>query len=262
MDENIILKLKKDSITRMLKQGEREDGRKFDEYRKIEIIEGYVPKAEGSALVKLGETQVLVGVKMDIGTPYPDHEKEGNMVTNSELVPIASPLYYSGPPSPESIEFARVVDRGIRESGAIDFEKMCIVEGEKVWTALIDLHVLDFDGNFFDAATIGAVKALWNTRLPKYDEEKERLIKEETQGKLPVKYKPMTATFAKIGDSIVLDPSLTEEKVSDAMMVMSIRDDGHLSAAQKMGKGSFTIEEINQMFETAVKATKKIRKLI
>ena len=262
MDEDIVLDLKKNSIIKSLEQGERMDGRKFDEYRKVEVKEGYIPKAEGSALVKLGETQVLVGVKMDIGTPYPDHETEGNMVTNSELVPIASPEYYSGPPTPTAIEFARVVDRGIRESGAIEFDKMCITEGEKVWTALIDLHVLDFDGNFYDAATIGAVKALWNTRLPKYDAEKDMLVKTESKGKLPMKYKPITATFAKIGDSIVLDPSLVEEKVSDAMMLLSIRDDGHLSAAQKMGKGAFTIEEINQMFETAVKATKKIRKLI
>jgi len=262
MNDDILWTVRKKSVLETLKKGEREDGRKFDEIREIEIQEGYVPKAEGSCLVKLGGTQVLVGVKMDVGEPYSDHEKEGNMVTNAELVPIAAPIYYSGPPSPESIELARVVDRGIRESKMIDFEKLCIIEGEKVWTALIDLHVLDFNGNLFDTATIGAIKALWNTKMPKYDKETNNISRQEYEGKVPVQFKPITATFAKIGNAIVIDPSLIEEKVADAKMVISIRDDDHMAAAQKIGKGSFTKQELDQMLETAIKKTKEIRKLI
>ena len=262
MSEDIIWSVKKSAVQEMLKKGQRQDGRKFDEFRKIEIQEGYIPKAEGSCLVKLGDTQILVGVKMTIGTPYPDSENQGNMMTSAELVPIADPEFYSGPPSPKAIEFARVVDRGIRESGMMNFEKLCIVEGEKVWTIMIDLHILDFNGNMFDAASIAAVKALWNTKKPKYDAKKEKLNREETDGKLQVEFKPLTATFVKIGETILLDPTLTEEKVSDAMMTMSIRDDDHLVAAQKSGIGIFTKKEIDEMLEIAIKRTKEIRKLI
>ena len=69
--------IKRDYITKLATQGKRIDGRAFDHYRKIEIETKVVNKAEGSARVKIGNTQVLCGIKMDIGEPFPDTPETG-----------------------------------------------------------------------------------------------------------------------------------------------------------------------------------------
>lgn len=64
----IIPAIKKDYITKLAEQGKRVDGRTFNQYRTIEIETKVVNKAEGSARIKIGNTQVLVGIKMDLGS--------------------------------------------------------------------------------------------------------------------------------------------------------------------------------------------------
>jgi exosome complex component RRP42 len=73
-------------------------------------------------------------------------------------------------PGFEAIELPRLVDRAIRESGMIDFEKLCIKEGELVWTVIIDVYPINDDGNMIDASNIAAVAALHNTFMPEIDE--------------------------------------------------------------------------------------------
>jgi exosome complex component RRP42 len=65
-------------ISDLLRKGERLDGRAFNEYRELEIEANVVPaKAEGSALVRLGDTSVVAGVKVLVGEPYPDTPDQG-----------------------------------------------------------------------------------------------------------------------------------------------------------------------------------------
>ena len=133
----MITEIDKSYIKNLILDGKRTDGRGFKEFRKLDIKRGYAKNAEGSALVTLGNTQVLVGVKMEVGEPYPDSLDEGILMVNAELVPIASPEFETGPPDEYSIELARVVDRGLREGHALDTEKLVIKSGEKVWCIFI-----------------------------------------------------------------------------------------------------------------------------
>ena len=250
--------LKKDYITNLINANKRTDGRAFDEYRNLEVIKGYVnDKAEGSALVKLGETQVLVGVKMDVGEPYPDRPNEGIMATNSELRPGASPNFELGPPRAESIELSRVVDRGIRESGAIKTDEL-FIEEDKVWVVFIDIHILDHLGNLIDAAGIAAISALLDARMPKYEDGE--VIRGEWGGKLPVGRVPIPCTVAKIGNSIISDPSVDEEYAADARLTIATTD--KLNAMQKGGSGTFTKDEIMNAVDLAFKNGDSIRKIV
>src|SRR3989338_8248420 len=147
-------RLTKNRIRDYLSSGKRLDGRSVDEFREILIETGISKKAEGSARVKIGKTEVLVGVKMDVGTPYPDSLDSGNLMVTAELLPLSSPRIELGPPKYDAIEIGRVVDRGIRESKIIELEKLCIKEGEKVWTVFIDIYSLNDDGNLIDEAGI------------------------------------------------------------------------------------------------------------
>jgi exosome complex component RRP42 len=143
--------IRKEYLISLARDGKREDGRGLDEYRPLSIQIDVVDKAEGSALVSLGGTKIMAGIKMDVGEPYPDTPDEGVMITGAELIPMAAPDFEAGPPGEEAVEVARVVDRGIRESKAIDTKALCVKKGELVRLAFVDLHVIDYDGNLIDS---------------------------------------------------------------------------------------------------------------
>lgn len=250
--KDVVSELLRDHIYKMAASGKRVDGRAPEEYREIKVLKGYAKNAEGSARVNLGETEVLVGVKMILGEPYPDRPKEGSIVTTMELIPMASPTFEAGPPREKAIELARVVDRGIRESKAIDLGKLCIIEGEKVWIVFIDVHVLDYGGNLFDASSFGALAALTNAVVPA----------SKTNGEdypLEVEHHPISITATKIKDVIVFDASLDEDRVADARLTIATDENGHIRAMQKGLKGSFTLDEVDYVVKTARKLADEIR---
>ncbi|MEM4542135.1 MAG: exosome complex component Rrp42, partial [Desulfurococcaceae archaeon] len=126
-------KLYVEQLVKSLKRGERVDGRGLLDYRPISVILNPIEKSEGSALVKLGKTQIIAGVKLDIGAPYPDRPSEGVLQVHAEFVPLASPSFEPGPPDENAIELARVIDRSLREPRVLDLEKLIIEPGKLAW---------------------------------------------------------------------------------------------------------------------------------
>ncbi|MCX6695857.1 MAG: exosome complex protein Rrp42 [Candidatus Altiarchaeota archaeon] len=250
--------LKKDYIIKLIETGAREDGRGFEDTRPLEITKGYAKdKAPGSAMVKLGDTTVIVGVSMDVGEPYSDAPKSGIMSVTAEFRPMASPTFESGPPREDAIELSRVVDRGIRESGAIDVEKL-FIEEEKVWAVFIDIHIIDYSGNLIDAAGLAAISALLDARMPKYEDDK--VVRGEWSGKLPITCTPIPITFAKIRDKILIDPTLDEEYAMDARLTIGTTDT--VNAMQKGGHGKLTQEEVERMVDLAFEKAPALRKKV
>ncbi|MEM4271438.1 MAG: exosome complex protein Rrp42 [Candidatus Pacearchaeota archaeon] len=250
-------KLTKKRIQEYLKTGKRFDSRGLLDFRKIEIETGVIKNAEGSARVKFGDSDLIVGVKLDISEPFPDSEEEGVLITNAEFLPLASPRFELGPPQIDAIELARIVDRGLRESGFIDFEKLCIKKGEKVWSIFVDIYPLNADGNLIDIAALGAIVALKTARFPKYDEKNEKVIYgEHTEKKLPLSNKiPLTITFYKIGKNIIIDPVEEEEESSEGRISIAVSKDKEylIHAIQKGGGCAFTEEEIGAIIDNAIK---------
>src|SRR3989344_1544929 len=160
-------------ISEYLKSDKRFDGRKTDEFRDLIIEKDVSNKAEGSVRIKLGKTEVIVGIKADVAEPYPDSPDKGNLMVTAELLPLSSSRFELGPPKFDTIELGRIIDRGIRESGIIDVKKLVIKEGEKVWAIFIDIYSINDDGNLLDAAGIGALAALKLAKLPKYNVKEE-----------------------------------------------------------------------------------------
>ena len=252
-------------IHNLLGKDKRLDGRKLDEFRKIEVEYGISSKAaEGSARVRIGDTEVVAGIKMEVGKPYPDHPDKGTIMVGVELLPLSSPEFESGPPSIKSIELARsVVDRGIRESGALDFKKLCIKTGEKMWMVVIDVYSVDDFGNLADAMGLAALAALQDAKFPKYDEKKDKISYEEkTKKKLVLNELPIPVTVIKIKDKFLVDPSIEEEKVMDARLTVTTTENGKLCALQKGGDGVLSQKDIETMVDISVKKGKELRKLI
>jgi len=249
---NIIPEITRECITDLINNDQREDGRALDEYRDITIETNVISKAEGSARVKIGNSQVIVGIKPTIGEPFPDTPDVGVLMTNGELLPMADPGFEPGPPSETSVELARVVDRGIRESEMVDLEKLCIAPGKKVWMLFIDLHIIDYDGNLFDTATLAVMSALTTTKLPIAKMEgDEVVIDEDATMELPIRDREAMCTFVKIGEKMVLDPALQEESILDARLSIGITEGGRICAMQKGGDKPLTREDILVSVKTA-----------
>lgn len=242
-------------------QSKRIDGRKFDEYRNIEIEYGISPKSsDGSARVKIGDTEVLAGVKIELGTPFPDKPNEGSIMVNVELIPLSSPLFESGPPSIDAIELARVTDRGLRESKALDFKKLCVREGEKVWLVFIDIYPINAAGNLFDACYLAALAAIKDAHFPVLNEDDKINYKEKGKEKLPLTKLPISCTVWKIGKEFLVDPLQEEEAAADARMSIVFMEDGRICAMQKGGSVALKTEDISTMVDIAEEKTKEIRR--
>jgi exosome complex component RRP42 len=253
-----ISSVKGEYLRELLNKGIREEFRGLYDFRPIRIAQGVIPHAEGSAQVDLGYTKILVGVKLDIGEPMQDKPNEGVLMTSAELLPLASADYESGPPSPESIELARVVDRGIRAANVIDLESL-FIEKEKVWNLFVDIYVLNYDGNLFDASMLAAVSSLTNTRMPR--EENDEVIREGKLGKVKVNNTVTSCTYAKIGGKIILDPSSAEESIMDARVTIA-NDEECIRAMQKGLSGAFSYDEIDGLIDRSFEKSKELRALI
>ncbi|MDD5133519.1 MAG: exosome complex protein Rrp42 [Candidatus Nanoarchaeia archaeon] len=250
----------KSHVHTLAEKGFRLDNRKFDEYRPVKVEYSPLENAEGSARVTMGKTVVLAGVKMEVGTPFPDTPDDGVLMVNSELLPLANPDFESGPPSIEAIELSRVVDRGIRESGTIDTKKLCIKKGEKVWMVLLDIYPMNDDGNLFDAAALAGIAALQDAKLPEYKDEKVDYTKKTSKG-IPLSKVPVECTVVKIDNHLFIDPSREEEKAADARLTIATIGK-QLCAMQKGGDQALTDKEIEEMVDLAVKKTEELRKLL
>jgi len=263
--EYVIPKLRSDVVISMISKGVRVSGRRVDEYRPITIVKDYVPNANGSALVKLGNTQVIVGVKLEVGTPFPDTPDEGNLIVNAEFVPAASPVFEPGPPDENAIELARVIDRGIREAKAIDLSKLAIVPGKRVWNVWVDIYVLDHDGNLIDASSIGTLAALMTTKVPKveFKEGSEFTIDKSTYaGSLPLSKCVVTVTLGKVGNYLIVDPDLEEENLLESKLIIAVTEDGKIAGIQKSGMGSFTEEEVINAVNIALSKGRELIEVI
>jgi len=260
MSSTIVARVKQRQIGQLISRGKRLDGRGLTDYREVQLEMGVIERAEGSALVRLGKTEVMVGVKIEVGEPFPDVPDEGVLTVNAELVPLASPTFEPGPPDENSIELARVVDRGIRESKAIALEELCVEPGKKVFIVFVDVYVLNHDGNLIDASAIAALAALLNTKVCNYEVKEGEIKTKPGYSPLPIRNYPIAVTFAKINDKLVVDPWLEEEQVMDARLTITLEKDGKICAVQKGGYGYFTTRQISEASKIAQEKAEELRK--
>ena len=243
-----------ETLKKMFSEGKRFDGRKLLEHRDIQVKLDISNKAEGSASVKVGKTEVVVGVKMGLGTPYPDSMDKGNLIVSGDLLPIASPRFEMGPPDFTGIELPRLVDRAIRESKMIEMDKLVIKEGEKVWTVFIDVYPINDDGALIDAATIGAIVALKNSMIPELDKDGKIDYEKKATKKLPLvkDIAPFSFSFFKLGNSVILDPTREEEEACQTRVTFGVsngKGGPFIHSCQKSGKATFSDEEIGKMMD-------------
>lgn len=246
----IVEHLRKQHMLDNLSKGKRLDGRAFDEMRPLEIEVDIIKKANGSARVKLGNSEVIAGIKVDTGEPFEGLEDKGALIVSGEVLPIASPHVEPGPPDEETIELARVVDRGIRESEMVDLGKLVLVPGKIVYTIFVDCSIVNADGNLFDATSYAAVCAILTAKIPVLEMKDDKAVDTGNTMPMPVTNIPISITQIRIGDNILVDPASEEEGCMDTRITISTTEEG-FCALQKGYTGSFTPDQIRRAAETA-----------
>lgn len=259
----ILDQLKRDKINDLLQQGTRIDGRSFNELRCLNIETGVIPKADGSARVHLGDSDVICGIKIQPDRPFPDVGDKGIFICTAELLPFSHPTVETGPPNEAVIELARVVDRGIRESKMIDLSQLVIKKDKSVIGVFADNTVLDYDGNLFDACSYAATAAILSAKTPRWEMRDDApAMTDDEKELLPTTTIPVSITMGKIGGHIIVDPSGDEWDCLDARITITGDSNNNICALQKGGKDGFTMDELVQCGKTAIDLAGDIRRTL
>ena len=136
---------------------ERTDGRAFDELRAVRITPGYLPYAEGSVLIEMGQTRVVCSASVDERVPpFLRNGGQGWITAEYSMLPRATQQRKPreigrGGPSGRTHEIQRLIGRSLR--AAADMRLL----GER--TITLDCDVLQADGGTRTAAITGSYVA-------------------------------------------------------------------------------------------------------
>lgn len=255
-------------IETALSSGIRIDGRNPFEYRKLSIKFG---REDGSSEVQLGQTHIMGFVTSQLVQPYRDRPNEGTLSIFTEFSPMADPSFETGRPSESAVELGRIVDRGLRESRAVDTESLCVLAGKLVWAIRIDLHILDNGGNLVDAANIAALASLLTFRRPECSlggEDGLEVIVHPPEEREPlpliIHHLPIAVTFGFFSSEslLVIDPTHHEEAVMVGKMTATLNANGDVCAIQKPGGEGVLQSVIMQCLRLASRMASDITKKI
>eukprot|EP00038_Savillea_parva_P014584 m.11455 g.11455 ORF g.11455 m.11455 type:complete len:343 (+) comp2844_c0_seq2:302-1330(+) len=217
--------------------GVRPDGRALDSFRHTTVATGEIGTADGSALVRLGDTAVVAGVKAELGNPPIDRPDTGWLVPNVTIPQMCSPDVKPGPPVPEaqtlSLHLANVL------GGSLDVKQLCLATGKLSWVLHVTVTVLNQGGNLTDACTLAAVAALRDVRLPQLssvDADADELPSVLATPAVPLALSDVmvAVSFARCCGQILADPTNFEETLATqtVTLVKSGTNDDVMSVLQ------------------------------
>ncbi|KAM6496359.1 Ribosomal protein S5 domain 2-type fold [Amanita muscaria] len=212
-------------LERFVAEKIRPDGREFSDWRQASVNLGSISTADGSALVRLGSTTVVCGVKAEIAEPELERPHEGYLVPNFDLPALCSPKFKPGPPSEEAQILSDKLNEALLASGMLSLSSLCIHPGRAVWVLYVDAMCINYDGNAFDAALLSMVAALRNTKLPKaiFDEDTGKTTCSRRESRVPLELDtsriPISSSFGIFDSSHILsDPTAFEEPLLDSAL--------------------------------------------
>ncbi|NXX90886.1 EXOS7 protein, partial [Centropus bengalensis] len=237
-----------------------------EDYRCAEVETDVVSNKKKTARVKLGHTDILVGVKAEMGTPKLEKPEKKKLEFFVDCSANATPEFEGRGGEELGSEIASTLNNVFSSEGTVDLKSLCINPREHCWVLYVDVLLLQCGGNLFDAISIAVKAALFNTRIPKVrvleDEEgsKEIELSDDPYDciRLNVDNVPCIVTLSKIGYRHVVDATLQEQACCLASLLISVTSKGTFTSMKKVGKGSLDPESIFEMMETAKKVGKSL----
>lgn len=224
--------------------GERTDGRQPDELRGVTITPGFMPYAEGSCLIEMGETKVICTASVEEGVPrWLRGQGMGWVTAEYSMLPRATTERSGrdvnrGRVGGRTQEIQRLIGRSLR--AVTDLEKL----GE--WSITVDCDVLRADGGTRTASITGGYVAL-------------RQAVTWMLGEGRVADDPIHTEVAAISVGILdqvptLDLKYDEDSSADVDMNVVMTGTGHFVEVQGTAEGRiFDRKQLDQMLELAAK---------
>ncbi|MDB4960786.1 MAG: ribonuclease [Myxococcales bacterium] len=214
----------------------RPDGRRPDQLRPLEIIPHYQKHAEGSALIKLGDTWVLCAASVEETVPaWMTGKGKGWLTAEYAMLPRSTHTRSKRDPGGRGKEIQRLIGRSLR--AAVDLKAL----GER--TIAVDCDVLSADGGTRCASITGAWVAL-ALAIGKLVET----------GKLPnmnaLKPPVAAVSVGVVGGVVVLDLPYIEDSKAEVDTNVVGSEDGSLIEIQGTAeKGTFDRKQLDAMLD-------------
>lgn len=223
----------------------RVDGRGREDYRPMELETDIVAHAVGSARLRLANTDVLVTVKIEVDSPFPERPEEGKLEFFVDCSANATPDFEGRGGENLAVQITNTLSAAYQSTVAFNLRKLCIVKGRKCWKFFVDILILECGGNLYDAVSLAVKAALWNTQVPlikRVDIDGNNIelsVSDELYDcyKLDVTNAPVMVTVCKIGEKCIVDPNQAEEQCSVGSVVVSVSGN-KFSAVLQIGTGS------------------------
>jgi ribonuclease PH len=220
----------------------RTDGRRADELRPLRITPGFMPYAEGSALIEMGNTRVICTATLDERVPpFRRNSGQGWLTAEYAMLPRATQQRTQretgrGGPSGRTHEIQRLIGRSLR--AVTNLSKL----GER--TITIDCDVLQADGGTRTASITGAYVALVLAC--------RRLVRENKLSSLPVAGEVAAVSVGVVAGVPLLDLKYDEDSRAAVDMNVVCTGDGRFVELQGTAEGEpFTAEQTDALLALA-----------
>ena len=227
----------------------RIDGRKNDELRPMDIIPGINQFAEGSCLIRCGNTHVLCCASVEERTPPHVPEGEGWVTAEYSMLPRANRERSKRDIaklklSPRSAEIQRLVGRSLR--ACVDMKKL----GERSIT--VDCDVLQGDGGTRTASVTGGYVALALAC--------RKLVESGTLAENPLVDTVTAVSAGIVEDELLLDLCYEEDSSAQVDLNCVMTGGGNLVELQGTGEGrAFTVEEQRALVDLCAKGIRELQ---
>ena len=236
-------------VHRALGDGERVDGRRLLDARRVQLVFGV--GAWGQVRAHWGGTKVLCHISAKLASPWVDRPTEGFV----RFAVAASPNAALGQVA--ATEISRLLDRSFREARVVDTESLCILGGRAVWDVTVAVTLLDVDGNAVDAAHLAVAAALAHYRRPETSVVDGKVsvhaLQESNPVPLVLHHVPLSFTFAFYANGkVVLDPTGDEEAVMLGRLTVVVNAQRELCGMHKVGQLELKQDQLSRCVRIAV----------
>lgn len=229
----------------------RIDGRAPDELRPIEIIPNINKFAEGSCLIRCGNTHVLCTASVEERTPPHVPDGEGWVTAEYSMLPRANRERSKRDIaklklSPRSAEIQRLIGRALR--AAVDMKAL----GER--TITVDCDVLQGDGGTRTASVTGGFVALSYALY--------KLVQDGALPSMPLKTCVAAISAGIVDDALLLDLCYEEDSAAMVDLNCVMTGEGEIIELQGTGEGrGFTIDEQRRLVDLCAKGIKEVQEI-
>uniref|UniRef100_A0A914DGJ6 Ribosomal RNA-processing protein 42 n=1 Tax=Acrobeloides nanus TaxID=290746 RepID=A0A914DGJ6_9BILA len=267
-----------------VQDGMRADGRGHFDYRPIFIESGVLATTDGSARIRIGTTDVLVGIKAELATVENTQEAVNRIKFFVDFSANATPQFEGRGGESYALEIANTLYEAYNNDNVLPDLSKLILSKTHMWVLYADIVLLQYGGNIMDAASLGVRTALADTKLVNVvvrpaDEGKLMvdLPDERKLWSLDVSKVPLVVEASKIGDVSVVDATIIEENCATSSLFVGIMppecdynpsapsvsdDDCVLTLVRKSKGGSLELESIEEMINTGVRAARELNKAL